>query len=74
MRNVVARIAKRVLRRAGLYGAARACKMRPGAPLTDPAKRKDRIRKARQRLSELSERSTARIGARSWTRDELHER
>jgi len=68
------RIAKRVLRWAGLYPAARASMTRTSAPLTDPAKREDRIRKARQRLSELSERSTARIGSRTWTREELHER
>jgi hypothetical protein len=38
------------------------------------AEREDRARQARQRLRELSERSSARIGSASWTRDELHER
>ena len=36
--------------------------------------RGDRVRKARRRIVELSERSTARIGSRTWTRDELHQR
>ena len=36
--------------------------------------RGDRVREARRRIVELSERSTARIGSRTWTRDELHQR
>ena len=42
--------------------------------LTGIATREDRARKARQRIRELSDQSTARIGSKSWTRDELHER
>ncbi len=42
--------------------------------LTGIATREDRARKARQRIRELSNESTARIGSKSWTRDELHER
>ena len=42
--------------------------------LTELANREDRARKARRRIVELSERSTARIGSRAWTREELHER
>ena len=42
--------------------------------LTGIAMREDRARKARQRIRELSDGSTARIGSKSWTRDELHER
>lgn len=42
--------------------------------LTELADRKDGTRKARRRIVELSERSTARIGSRAWTREDLHER
>jgi len=42
--------------------------------LTGIAEREDRARKARRRIQELSKRSTARIGSRSWTREELHDR
>lgn len=38
------------------------------------AQREDRAKKARQRIRELSESSEARIGSRSWTRDDLHAR
>ena len=38
------------------------------------ANREDRARKARQRIRQLSEQSTAQVGSRSWTREELHER
>jgi hypothetical protein len=42
--------------------------------LTSLATREDRARRARRRLLLLSDRSSARLGTRSWTRDELHER
>ena len=42
--------------------------------LTGIANREDRARKARQQIRQLSEQSTARVGSRSWTREELHER
>lgn len=38
------------------------------------AEREDRAKKARKRIHELSDSSEARIGSKSWTRDELHER
>ncbi len=38
------------------------------------AEREDRARLARKRLRELSERSSARIGSATWTRDDLHAR
>jgi len=38
------------------------------------ADREDRARKARRRIRSLSNRSRARIGSTSWSRDELHER
>jgi hypothetical protein len=42
--------------------------------LTGIARRHNRAREVRQRIRELSERSTARIGSKSWRRDELYER
>ena len=33
----------------------------------------DRVQRARQRIREMSARSTARIGTKSWARDDLHE-
>lgn len=38
------------------------------------ATREDRARRARRRLRTLSARSPARVGARSWSREQLHER
>lgn len=38
------------------------------------AEKEDRAQSARKRLRELSRSSRARLGPRSWTRDDLHER
>ena len=38
------------------------------------AEREDRAKQARKRIRELSDSSEGRIGAKSWTRDELHAR
>ena len=42
--------------------------------LTQIANRENRAKKARRRIRELSDRSGARIGRKSWSRDELHAR
>lgn len=42
--------------------------------LSEVASREDRARKARRRIRQLSNRSSARAGVRSWSRDELHGR
>jgi len=42
--------------------------------LTRISQSEDRARNARRRIRELSNRSRARIGSRSWTREELHDR
>jgi len=42
--------------------------------LTEIAYRENRAREARGRIRELSDRSKARIGRKSWSRDELHAR
>ncbi len=38
------------------------------------ATREDRVSKARERIRKLSGQSTARVGSRNWTRDDLHAR
>lgn len=42
--------------------------------LGEIAQRENRARNARRRLRALSNKSTAKIGRASWTRDQLHER
>jgi len=42
--------------------------------LSEIAGRENRAREARARIRQLSKRSTARIGEKSWNRDDLHER
>lgn len=42
--------------------------------LTNLAAHEDRAARARARMRELSESSTGRIGEKTWTRDDLHER
>jgi hypothetical protein len=42
--------------------------------LTGLAERQDRASQVRRELRRLSDRSKARIGRRSWNRDQLHER
>jgi hypothetical protein len=42
--------------------------------LSDIARREDRARGARARILELSNRSRLRLGRKTWTRQELHER
>ena len=42
--------------------------------LSDIARHEDRARNARARLRELSKRSRGRLGGKTWTRQDLHER
>jgi hypothetical protein len=42
--------------------------------LTNLAARQDRARRARARLRALSRQSQGRLGKRTWTREELHDR
>lgn len=42
--------------------------------LTNLAEHQDRARRARSRLRQLSKRSTGRLGDKTWTRQDLHER
>lgn len=42
--------------------------------LSGISRRQDRASEARERVREMSRKSKARIGAASWSREELHER
>lgn len=42
--------------------------------LTNLAQHDDRARRARTRLRQLSKQSNGRLGKKTWSRDELHER
>jgi uncharacterized protein DUF6364 len=42
--------------------------------LTSLARHQDRARRARARLLELSSQSQGRLGKKTWTREDLHER
>ena len=79
MKNITLSVDEDVLR------AVRLCAAKRGSPvnaivreilteLVNREDRGDRVRKARRRIVELSDRSTARIGSRAGTRDELHQR
>ena len=76
MKNIAISVDDGVLRTVRLYAAERGSTVNALVRefLTELANREDRVRKARGRIAELSERSTARIGSRAWTREELHER
>ena len=76
MKNITLSVDETVLRTVRLYAAERGSTVDGLVRefLTGLAHREDRTRKARQRIMELSGRSRASIGSRSWTREELHER
>ncbi len=76
MKNITLSVDETVLRTVRLYAAERGSTVNALVRefLTGLANREDRTRKARQRIMELSRRSQANIGSRSWTREELHER
>lgn len=76
MKNITLSIDEDVVRTVRRYAAERGSTVNALVRefLTGLAHREDRARKARQRIRQLSEQSTARVGSRSWTREELHER
>lgn len=76
MKNITLSIDKDVVRTVRRYAAERGSTVNALVRefLTGLANREDRARKARQRIRQLSEQSTARVGSRPWTREELHER
>jgi len=76
MRNITLSVDDEVLRAARRYASARDATVNGLVRefLGDIARREDRVREARDRLRELSRRSTARLGRRRWSRDALHDR
>ncbi len=75
MKNITLSIDEKVLRAVRRYAAERDSSVNAlvRGYLASIAARKDQAKKARKRIKELSARSSARIGSRSWKRDELHE-
>lgn len=76
MKNVTLSVEEEVLVAVRRYAAERNSSVNALVRqfLTEIAMREDRARQARRRIRELSEASSARIGGKSWCRDELHER
>ena len=76
MKNITLSIDEDVLSAVRLYAAERNSSVNALVRefLSDIAERENRAKKARRRIRELSESSKARIGSKSWSRDELHAR
>jgi hypothetical protein len=76
MKNVTLSVDEEILRVVRRYAAERDSSVNALVRefLTGIARREDRARKARQRIRELSDGSSARIGSKLWSRDELHAR
>ena len=76
MKNITLSVDEDVVRTVRRYAAERGSTVNALVRefLTGLANREDRARQARQRIRQLSDQSTARVGSRSWTREELHER
>ena len=76
VKNITLSVDEKILAAVRQHAAARSTSVNQLVRdyLAEIARREDRARKARRRLRALSERSAARIGSASWTRDELHER
>ena len=76
VKNITLSVDEAVIRTVRLYAAERESSVNALVRefLANLARREDRARGARQRIRELSKQSAARIGSRSWTREDLHER
>ena len=76
MKNVTLSVEEDVLARVRRFAAQRDTSVNALVRefLKAIAEKEARARQARQRIRLLSQRSPARLGPRSWTRDELHER
>lgn len=74
--NITLSVEETVLRAVRIYAAERGSSVNALVRefLGGIASREDRARRARERIRELSARSTARIGSRGWARDDLHAR
>lgn len=76
MKNVTLSVDEVVLARVRRYAIERSSSVNALVReyLRTLAEKEDRAQSARKRLRELSRSSRARLGSRSWTRDDLHER
>jgi hypothetical protein len=76
MKNITLRVDEQALAAARRYAAERNATVNSLVRefLRGIGEREDRARKARKRLRELSRGSRARVGTRSWNRDDLHGR
>lgn len=75
MKNITLSVEAETLAAVRRYAAERNASVNSlvRAYLTGIAQRHGRARQARARIRELSEGSEARLGPKTWTRDELHE-
>ena len=74
--NITLSVDESILRTVRVYAAERGSSVNALVRefLAGIATREDRVSRARERIRELSGKSTARVGSRSWTRDDLHAR
>ena len=76
MKNITLAVDEKVLAVVRRYSAEHNCSVNSLVRdfLTDLAMREDRAKQARKNIRTLSEKSTAKRGPRTWSRDELNER
>ncbi|MCI0652975.1 MAG: DUF6364 family protein [Methylococcaceae bacterium] len=76
MKNITLSIDERVLEKVRRYASESGSSVNQLVRefLTGIAERNDRADQVKRQIRDLSEQSTAQIGSKSWTRDELHER
>ena len=76
MKNITLSVDEDVLSAAKLYAAERNSSVNALVRefLASIAQRENRTRKARRRIQQLSSRSKARVGRKSWSQDDLHAR
>ena len=76
MKNITLSVEEEVLSSVRRYAAERNSSVNALVReyLTTVAQHDDRARHARERLRELSRKSRGRLGKRTWSREDLHER
>jgi len=76
MKNITLSIDEKTLAAVRRYAAARDSSVNGLVRqfLTQLAEREDRARGARERISQMSRQSAARVGHKTWDRENLHDR
>jgi hypothetical protein len=76
MKNITLSVDEKVLKAVRRYAAERDSSVNRLVRefLRSVSEREDRARNARLRIQELSRRSTARVGVKTWDREGLHDR